>query len=144
MTSCGLNGRPLIPDGSFPAAICCNLTNGRMPHLSNIRKNPSAPNFNHDEKDVFVNDIENHTLIGYKHFKFEGTYQLSVTTRGSDGVLVVRTGSEEQQEIARIHLEKGEDWKKSQYVTVSLNGVKPLYLTYEGSRKVDFLEFCYK
>ncbi|MCD8023842.1 MAG: family 43 glycosylhydrolase, partial [Lachnospiraceae bacterium] len=32
MTSCGLNGGPLAASGVYPAAICCNLTNGRMPH----------------------------------------------------------------------------------------------------------------
>lgn len=38
MTSCGLNGSPLKGEGRYPAAICCNLTNGKMPHLSNVKK----------------------------------------------------------------------------------------------------------
>jgi len=30
MTSCGLNGKPLAPEGWYPAAIACNVTNGKM------------------------------------------------------------------------------------------------------------------
>ena len=38
-------------EGTYPAAVCCNLTNGRMPHLSNVKKNPPSPNV-HQEGDV--------------------------------------------------------------------------------------------
>ena len=39
MTSRGLNGGDLPGKGECSAAICCNLTNGKMPHIANqIRK----------------------------------------------------------------------------------------------------------
>ena len=35
ITSCGLNDGPLRAEGTYPAVICCNLTNGHMPTGSN-------------------------------------------------------------------------------------------------------------
>lgn len=69
ITSCGLNGGPLKADGTYPAAICCNLTNGKMPHLSNVRKNPPAPNVNHEGEIRFIKDVTKGTMIGYKYFR---------------------------------------------------------------------------
>ena len=35
ITSCGLNDGDLCGRGQYPATICCNLTNGKMPHGGN-------------------------------------------------------------------------------------------------------------
>ena len=144
MTSCGLNGGPLKGEGRYPAAVCCNLTNGRMPHLSNVRKNPPAPNVYQEGEEVFIRDIEDGTLIGYKYFLFDGEYSLRVTTRGAGGTLSVKTqAGKEAREEARIRLEGtgfGE-WRESQAVMISLQGIQPVYFLYEGSGRIDFLEF---
>lgn len=146
MTSCGLNGGALTPDGIFPAAICCNLTNGKTPHLSNAKKHhPHSPNVNHDETGVFVKDIVNHTLIGYKYFQFEGVCQLSVTTRGAGGVLIVRTVNETKEEKdAIIHLKEGEQWHESEIVEIMCKGTAPLYFVFRGKGKMDMLQISLK
>lgn len=43
MTSCGLNGGPLVPQGVYPAPYACNLTNGHMPHATNRVVNADIP-----------------------------------------------------------------------------------------------------
>ena len=47
MTSCGLNGGPLKAEGTYPAVIACNITNGHMPHGSNKIYTDIFPNCTH-------------------------------------------------------------------------------------------------
>lgn len=141
MTSCGLNGAPLKTEGTYPAAICCNLTQGHMPHLSNAKKNRYAPNINHDSQNRFVKDIENGTRIGYKYFSFTGITHLSVTTRGTGGILRIET--KDYREVARIVVTQGDEWTDSEVVSFLLEGYLPLYFIYEGRGKLDFLQFCF-
>ena len=142
MTSCGLNGGPLIPEETYPAAVCCNLTNGNMPHLSNAKENPYAPNVNQEGDTVFVKDLVNHTVLGYKYFDFDGTYRLRVTARGDGGILKVRTAPEAgQQEKGEIPLQKSGNWRESGELVFQAKGILPLYLEFEGNGKEDILEF---
>lgn len=138
MTSCGLNGTPLVAKGEYPAAICCNLTNGKMPHLSNAKKNKYAPNINHDKTHRFVKDVENDTLVGFKYFDFEGETMLSIVTRGARGKFCVSTDM--TNPIAEIEIEESKDWKESRPVTFVAKGKLPLYLLYKGTGKVDLLQ----
>lgn len=141
ITSCGLNGGPLNAKGEYPAAICCNLTNGKMPHLSNARKNKYAPNINHEKTDHFIKDIENRTIAGYKYFAFSGQTCLRVVTRGDAGVL--RIMLEQGTSIAEIHLEESKAWKESEVVSFIENGNYPLYLEYLGKGKIDMLKIIF-
>ncbi len=81
MTSCGLNGGPLPASGSYPAVICCNLTNHRMPHGSNSIFKDNFPNITHLGEDRFIGEIENDTLIGYKYFSFSSVKIISIQAR---------------------------------------------------------------
>ncbi len=99
LTSCGLNDGPLRGEGSYPAVICCNLTNGRMPHGCNSIYPIAFPNVTHrasagpegteavscdvDEEavDRFIGEIEDGTLIGYKYFDCKGLTEIGVTVR---------------------------------------------------------------
>ncbi len=47
MTSCGLNGGPLAAQGTYPAVICCNLTNGHMPHQTTEAITEQLPHITH-------------------------------------------------------------------------------------------------
>lgn len=137
ITSCGLNGGPLKAEGTYPAAICCNLTNGHMPHLSNVHPNRYSPNVNHEGDKRFVKDVENKTMIGYKYFAFTGTASLCVTYRHGGGKLRVMT--ELGHPLAEIELPFCDDWNESLSVRFSANGTLPLYLEYFGKRKMDLL-----
>ena len=142
MTSCGLNGVSLRTSGTYPAPVCCNLTNGKMPHLSNVKKNKNAPNINHDEKDRFVKDMDNKTMIGFKYFFFTGETKLSVTTRGAKGKCQVMT--EKNKPLAKIRIKKSKSWVESETVTFYADGKLPLYLVYRGTGKIDMLQINFK
>ena len=142
MTSCGLNGGPLKAQGTYPAAICCNLTNGHMPHLSNARKNRYAPNVNHEGDSRFVKDMDNGTVVGFKYFDFHGKTSVRVTYRGAAGSLTVKTDL--GHPLAQISLNPSDGWIASQPIDFSAMGQLPLYLEYRGKGKIDILEFSFE
>lgn len=87
MTSCGLNGCGLPGKGEYPAAICCNLTNGKMPHIANqIRKN--IPCVTRSGAEWCVGNAAKGTRIGYKYFAIQDHTRLRVTAKGSGRVQV--------------------------------------------------------
>ena len=81
ITSCGLNDGPLAGEGSYPAVICCNLTNGRMPHGCNCIYAEEFPNVTNAAEERFIAEIEDGTLIGYKYFDLKAPKQLRLTAR---------------------------------------------------------------
>ena len=81
MTSCGLNGRPLDAEGSYPAVIACNITNGNMPHGSNSIYKISFPNVTHKGSERFIGEICSGTLIGYKNFEFRNVTKIGAVIR---------------------------------------------------------------
>lgn len=81
MTSCGLNDGPLSAEGTYPAVIACNLTNGHMPHGSNSVFQISFPNVTHKGQERFIAEVEDHTLIGYKYFECRDVKQFGITYR---------------------------------------------------------------
>ena len=90
ITSCGLNGGPLVGDGVYPAAIACNITNGRMPHGCNCIYDTEFPNVTNAGDDRFIGEIECGTLIGYKYFDFKTATRLAVTARFETEKNIVR------------------------------------------------------
>ena len=81
VTSCGLNDGPLVANGTYPAVIACNLTNGHMPHGSNSIYTTEFPNVTNKGEDRFIAEIEDGTLIGYKYFALEGSSTFGVNVR---------------------------------------------------------------
>lgn len=142
MTSCGLNGKPLKAIGKYPAPICCNLTNGKMPHLKNVGRNKYAPNVNHEGNLRFIKDIENKTLIGYKYFDFKGNTKITIDYRGAGGELAVMT--EIRKPLAKISLKSADSWIESDILSFHSTGKQPLYFEYTGTGKIDLLEINFK
>lgn len=83
VTSCGLNDGPLraVSGECYPSVICCNLTNGHMPHGSNSIYSISFPNVTNRGEERFIGEIHNGTLIGYKYFDFSKITEIAVITR---------------------------------------------------------------
>ena len=140
ITSCGLNGGPLKAEGTYPATICCNLTNGKMPHLSNVRKNPPSPNVNHEGELRFIKDITKGTMIGYKYFSFSGTTRLKVTYRGSGGEMKILIG---EKQVGNLQLPTAKNWAESNETTLDVSGTHALYFFYQGSGEIDLLDFTF-
>ena len=82
MTSRGLNNSDLPGVGEYPAAICCNLTNGKMPHIAN-RSCKDIPCITHSGEEYFVGYAAKGTQIMYKYFSVTDGTELYVTARGT-------------------------------------------------------------
>ena len=96
ITSQGLNRVPLSTDRTYPAAICCHLTNGKMPHQGNgvIKKNVPYIAFVDGEPVVVAT---NGTRITYKYFAFIGreqALQLSLSSSGRGTLFVFSDDNE--------------------------------------------------
>lgn len=81
ITSCGLNGGPLAGEGVYPAVICCNLTNGHMPHGGNASFS-GIPMITNCGEERFLTGLTAGTMFAYKYFDLRGTRRVFVTARG--------------------------------------------------------------
>ena len=142
ITTQGLNGKPMKAVGTFPASICCNLTNGKMPHQGNgiIKKDIPYITCAGGERIVVA---KNNTTIGYKYFEFQGIKTITVTIRGSgDGTLEVHT-KPEGSICGKIPVQPSEQWKTTDIAVAIPDGVHALYFRFCGTGKMDFKQFTF-
>lgn len=137
MTSCGLNGGALKAEGTYPAVIACNITNGHMPHGSNKIYTDRFPNCTHrDDPNVgrerFIGEICDGTVIGYKYFDFKGTVTFSVTARSANGGSFEVSDKLGGEPKAVIKISPAEEWKSFSAVLDMGKGVYPLFLKFIG------------
>lgn len=140
MTSCGLNGKPLEGSGTYPAAICCNLTNFQMFPKQDGSMNKDIPYITGDETQTFVKNISDKTVIGYKYFQFHGQTKIGVKVRGDGGVFEART-TLDGEVLGSIKLEAAEEWQEFAEVISLPEDVAGFFFTYRGSGRIEFIEF---
>ncbi len=140
ITSCGLNGGPLVAKGTYPSVICCNLTNGKMPRGQCV--DMVLPHIICKNDERFVSEVENGTLIGYKYFLVDGVSDFYIkyrTCKGAPcGEIKVVLGTDT---VGKIKIEPCDSWKTSTTKLNAKNGTYPLYLMYEGTDYIDIIEF---
>ncbi len=145
MTSCGLNGAPLRGEGTYPAVIACNITNGHMPHGSNSIYSDSFPNVTHRSAGTvterFIGEISDNTLIGYKYFRFEGLGSITLTVRGSGNFAVSTSLTGEP--ICTVSFDSPDCWSRVTAEASLPDGVYPIYLRYSGSSTAELKELCF-
>ena len=135
-TSCGLNGGPLRTEGSYPAPIACNITNGRMPHATNRIVNADIPYVTHSGDERYITNMKSGTRIVYKYFDFSQPVNLSMTVRSvASGVVTVYTNGDLQGSVT---FPATETWHT---VTLPLKtaGAAALELRIAGEGPVDLL-----
>ncbi len=145
MTSCGLNDGPLVAKGAYPAPICCNLTNGDMPHAfcDNLR----LPHIVCKNDERIISEIEDGTMIGYKYFNFDNVTKIGVLYRsmeqGARGELLLRTEMDGETAVT-IPVGDAKEWKKAEGVSVIPNGTYPVYLFYSGEGSIELKEIYFE
>ncbi|MBQ9120933.1 MAG: family 43 glycosylhydrolase [Clostridia bacterium] len=145
ITSCGLNGGPLAAKGTYPAVICCNLTNGHMPH--GHCTDVTLPHIEYKGGERIVAEIEDGTTVGYKYFAYDGVRAVGVHYRDgaapATGAFAIRV-EDGGEVVARIPLSASADWRDAEAaVELSLPSA-PLYLTYEGKGMAELLYIYFK
>lgn len=140
MTSCGLNRGPLAAEGSYPAVIACNLTNGHMPMAGMEESEEKLPFITNDGNERFIADITDGTLIGYKYFRFEGNVRLTLTLRGEgEGRFEIYTG---EWQKASLVLQGHSDWIQ-EAAEIEAYGEYALYMRYTGSGRMQLKEIAF-
>ncbi|MDE6731225.1 MAG: hypothetical protein K2J71_10690 [Oscillospiraceae bacterium] len=141
MTSCGLNNAPLEANGIYPAVIACNLTNGHMPHGSNAIFTEHFPHVTHDSQDRFIAEIADHTLIGYKYFKFSGRETIRIRYRSTGTGMFLLYDNPEANSLGQLPVAICDQWQDVQTVLQIQKGIRALYFCYAGQGEVSLLEF---
>ena len=140
MTSCGLNGGPLKAEGTYPAAIACNLTNGAMPHIKQNEIEEGIPYITHEGEEHFITDITDGTMIGYKYFDFNQETILELAVRGEGGGRFEVYADEEK--VGEIALNQSAEWTKVS-TRIPDVGVRALYLKYVGAGTTQLKEIAF-
>ena len=137
MTSCGLNNGPLPPNGIYPAAIACVLTDGHMPHVGNGRARGKHPMITHKENERYITGIRNRVLIGFRYFAFRGSVKLTLWVRGNGkGKFLISDGN--KRHGTEIKIKAKQEWS-SYTVKLTINRTAPLYMQYKGKGQLEFL-----
>lgn len=135
-TSMGLNPGPLAAEGSYPAPICCVLTNGHMPHCTNTILDMDIPYITHEGDERFITGIAYGTRIGYKYFSFNGETTLTLTVRGDgEGLFEIKA---DDRHIAVLPVGRSEGWTEYSVTFIS-EGTAALYLDYKGEGRKELL-----
>lgn len=141
-TSQGLEGKPLCARGSYGAHIACNIFE------MELLEDKSTLCYKQEGADgvecaQYVDGMQNGSTIGYKYFDFDGsesTFTLMCKGDG-EGVVEVRTQSENGEICAKVQLKPSTAWKsESTAITVSA-GTHALFFTYRGKGNISLLEF---
>ena len=143
ITSCGLNGGPLEGNGKYPAAICCHLY-GRKTARLGTKKAHKYSRVIEEKDEVFLHDIDDGTVVGYKYFRFNGTKKLSLTMRGAGTGSIEIMTQEDGPILGRIAVSPNDNWHDQTVQIPFTDGNQALYLRFLGKGKIDLLELEFK
>lgn len=148
VTSCGLNGGPLVGKGRYEASIACNLwsKNGtgrydtRFPRLR-LSKHPYLTQDGKDgeERDTqYIANMRDGAVAGFKYFDMQGVKSISLEVRGNgEGHMLLSATPDFAQIAAKIPI----GGKDSSAPCTMPDGTRALYFKFEGKGSVDFFAF---
>ena len=140
MTSCGLNGGPLVGRGEYPAYIACNLfckdeelyigtfgawMDGRFPKITQDGKDG-------DEEVGYIANMRDTATAGFKYFDCRGVKRVKIKARGyAKGAFEVKTAWDGPA-LGSIPVDFTNVWKEYAADIAIPDGVHALYFTYTG------------
>lgn len=149
ITSCGLNGAPLIGKGKYEARIACNLFGKHGARWYWALKGPKGnhPYFTQTGKDredkptQYIANMCDGATAGFKYFQLEVPAAISIKLRGTaEGEVLVRTELGGEQ-VARIKVKPCKRLSEFKSGMAELHGKYALYFTFYGKGSFDFTSF---
>ncbi len=145
-TSYGLNAKPLIACGTYPSYIACNLMPKKIFGFRNFKK---APYITQDKEDgntsaiSYITKIKNGSTIGYKYFDFDYTLgKISFIYRGNgNGKIILSIDEDRKKVIGQASISQSENWSNVDISFKIIEGIQPLFFTYQGNGMIELLEF---
>ncbi len=142
ITTSGLSNMPLRAKGQYAAALCCNLY-GRKKYKIGNKVGHKFPRIYDDDKEVFIKDVCDKTVIGYKYFNFEGQTTMAIKYRGGGtGKLLIQV-AENGPMLAEYSVTPVDTWRKVKEEVNFPNGKHPLLINYKGKGKIDIKEITF-
>ncbi len=144
MTSCGLNGGPLMGKGEYPAYIACHLfTDTPCVYVGG----DAFPRIMQDGRDGdrepgYIANIQDSATAGFKYFSCSGVRRIRIKVRGyADGVFEVKTAWDGQA-LAQIKVKYANVWEEYSAPVEIPDGMQAIYLTYRGGGNASLLSFA--
>lgn len=150
LTSCGLNGGPLLAKGNYSASCACNLSSaqGAVGYSLEMRTYPGHPYLTQsgedreENGDQYIAGLMDGGWCAFKYFRFDGDErQITVRTRGDGRGTLAVSLQKDGPIVAELPVCPGEAWAQSSAALHVEEGTAALYFTYRGSGKRDFSDF---
>lgn len=149
ITSCGLNGGPLKGKGIYKSSIACHLTSKKGARWYWALKGPKGihPYFTQtgrdreDHPDQYIANIQDGAIVGFKYFHFKDTKHIAVSVAGNAKGYFRVTTKLGGKPISRIPVVISNERAVFEATMDTIEGVKPLYFTFHGKGKLDFISF---
>lgn len=87
VTSQGMSGAPLLGRGTYPAALCCQLTTPKPVRLG-VGKQQAMPRITQRDGVTYLANLTAGTRVVYKYFKLSETAKITLRLRGKGEVRV--------------------------------------------------------
>lgn len=152
--TCGLNGGPLKGEGTYSAAICCNLYGKMTPVISSPFMFRFHPYLTQDGPDwapgdagkppmQYIANGKDGMVAAYRYFRIEQAEQILVKLRGSArGKLLIRTAPQGAA-VCEIPETPCRTWTEFSGRLHIQPGDYSLYFCYEGKGRLDLAEFSF-
>ena len=134
ITSCGLNGGPLLGKGEYPAYIACHLfTDTPSVYVGGDRFPKVMQDGRDGDRDpAYVGNIQDTATVGFKYFDCRSVRRIRLIVRGyGKGVFEVRTAWDGEV-VGKIPVDYASYWEEYCAPVSIPDGVQALYLTYRG------------
>lgn len=149
ITSCGLNGGPLVGKGTYEARIACNLISkkgGRF-HSLPFGKNAKGchPYFTQsgadrqDNPDQYIANFCDGAMAGFKYFDIRGLSRIGVTVQGKAEGTITVTDAPKGNVLASIKVSPCDKPTCFKGEYKGGDGVKALYFTFNGKGAMNFI-----
>ncbi len=149
MTSCGLNGGPLIGRGEYPAYLACNLfckDEEIYTPLGGLWMDSRFPKITQDGKDGdeeagYIQNMRDTATAGFKYFDCQGVKSVIIKVRGyCKGQFEIKT-SWDGKALANIPVGYTNVWKEYTADIAIPDGIWPIYITYRGEGSASLQSF---
>ena len=145
MTSCGLNPGPLKAEGLYDAAVCCHMTCPEtMDHINyEDPVNQRITRIVEERNEMFLTDIMDGTVVGYKYFDYAAPDSLLLELRGDfRGEVQISADEQGTQMLGRVPLQICTDtWRLAEGVLAPYTGQAALFLRFTGEGRLQFKAF---
>lgn len=150
MTSCGLNGSPLVGRGEYYAYIACNLFSKTMKndHLLHHAGwiDGKYPRITQDGRDGdeemgFIANMQDSTIAGFKYFECKDITRISLKTRGyGNGYFEVKTAWDGET-LGKIPVGYSNVWVVNAADIMIPDGIHALFYEFKGEGGISLSSF---